>query len=179
MSDTLSKLSDERVRELQQIFYGLDEKGNPDPPEPLRKVLEAIEQRGGRYEVQHDEWKPEIPRRFKFKATCPLSERHRNGDEHPSMSVTWSPEKEAVGIKCWVCGNEAFADIVTALGLEQKDLFLSKPERRKIVAIYDYRDEEDNLLYQNVRYEPKDFRQRRPNGNGGWIWKLNGVRRVL
>lgn len=30
-----------------------------------------------------------------------------------------------------------------------------------------------------VRYEPKDFKQRRPNGNGGWFWKLGDVRRVL
>ena len=22
-----------------------------------------------------------------------------------------------------------------------------------------------------MRYEPKDFSQRRPDGNGGWIWK--------
>ena len=27
------------------------------------------------------------------------------------------------------------------------------------------------------RYDPKDFRQRRPDGNG-WIWKLDGVRLV-
>jgi putative DNA primase/helicase len=30
-----------------------------------------------------------------------------------------------------------------------------------------------------VRFSPKDFRQRRPNGAGGWTWKLDGVRRVL
>jgi hypothetical protein len=33
-------------------------------------------------------------------------------------------------------------------------------------------------LYQVVRNDPKDFRQRRPDGNGGWIWNLDGVRRV-
>lgn len=49
----------------------------------------------------------------------------------------------------------------------------------KIVKTYDYVDENGTLLYQNVRYEPKDFRQRRPEGNGGWIPNLNGVRRVL
>src|SRR5262245_38327785 len=50
---------------------------------------------------------------------------------------------------------------------------------RKIVANYDYTDEAGNLLYQVVRYAPKDFRQRRPDGKGGWIDNLNGTRRVL
>jgi putative DNA primase/helicase len=44
---------------------------------------------------------------------------------------------------------------------------------------YNYTDESGTLHFQVVRYDPKDFRQRRPDGNGGWIWKLNGVRRVL
>jgi hypothetical protein len=30
-----------------------------------------------------------------------------------------------------------------------------------------------------VRYEPKSFRLRRPDGEGGWIWDLKGVRLVL
>ena len=47
-----------------------------------------------------------------------------------------------------------------------------------IVATYDYTDADGKLLYQVVRYEPKDFRQRRPDGNGGWTWKLD-ERRVL
>ena len=49
---------------------------------------------------------------------------------------------------------------------------------RKIIATYDYRDETGKLLYQVVRYAPKDFRQRRPDGKGEWIWNLEGVRRV-
>jgi hypothetical protein len=44
---------------------------------------------------------------------------------------------------------------------------------------YDYSDADGTLLHQVVRFEPKDFRQRRPDGRGGWIWNLNGVRRVL
>ena len=48
----------------------------------------------------------------------------------------------------------------------------------RIVKTYDYRDESGELLYQNCRYVPKTFRQRRPNGEG-WIWNLNGTRRVL
>jgi len=47
-----------------------------------------------------------------------------------------------------------------------------------IEKIYDYRDESEQLLYQVVRYKPKDFRQRRPDGKDGWIWNLDGVRCV-
>jgi 5S rRNA maturation endonuclease (ribonuclease M5) len=43
--------------------------------------------------------------------------------------------------------------------------------RRRIVGTYDYTDETGTLLYQVVRYEPKAFHQRRPDGTGGWIWK--------
>jgi hypothetical protein len=50
---------------------------------------------------------------------------------------------------------------------------------RKIVATYDYRDATSILLFQTVRYYPKDFRQRRPGKNGEWIWNLNGIQPVL
>jgi RecA-family ATPase len=51
--------------------------------------------------------------------------------------------------------------------------------KRKIVAEYNYTDESRSLLYQVVRYDPKDFRQRQPDGNGGWIWSLGEKQRVL
>jgi hypothetical protein len=54
-----------------------------------------------------------------------------------------------------------------------------KPGPGKIVATYDYRDEGGKLLSQTCRLDPKDFRNRRPDGNGGWIWDLKNVRRVL
>jgi len=50
---------------------------------------------------------------------------------------------------------------------------------KKIIKTYDYLDESGKLLFQTVRYEPKDFRQRRPDGKGGWIWNLDGVKPVL
>lgn len=43
---------------------------------------------------------------------------------------------------------------------------------RKIVATYDYHDEAGGLVYQVVRWEPKGFSQRRPDGKGAWIWSL-------
>ncbi len=55
---------------------------------------------------------------------------------------------------------------------------LPPTSNRQIVATYDYTDENGELLYQQVRYERKDFRWRRPDGAGGWIWNLHGVRRV-
>src|SRR5208283_4574900 len=51
--------------------------------------------------------------------------------------------------------------------------------RSRIVAEYDYTDEGGELLYQTVRFDPKDFKQRRPDGKGDWIWNLKGVRLVL
>lgn len=47
------------------------------------------------------------------------------------------------------------------------------------VEAYDYLGPDGALLYQVVRYEPKSFRQRQPDGNGGWTWSMDGVERVL
>lgn len=49
---------------------------------------------------------------------------------------------------------------------------------RKIVATYDYRDERGNVLFQVVRLDPKDFRQRQPKPGGDWNWSVKGVRVV-
>jgi 5S rRNA maturation endonuclease (ribonuclease M5) len=51
-------------------------------------------------------------------------------------------------------------------------------KKKRIKVAYDYLDANGELLYQVVRFDPKDFRQRRPDGNGGWTWSLNGVQRV-
>ena len=50
---------------------------------------------------------------------------------------------------------------------------------RRIVAEYDYCDEFGALLFQVLRYTPKGFSQRRPDGRGGWIPSVKGVRHVL
>ena len=50
--------------------------------------------------------------------------------------------------------------------------------KRRIVGTCDYTDESGTLLCQCVRFEPKDFRWRRSDGSGAWIWDLQGVRRV-
>ncbi len=48
-----------------------------------------------------------------------------------------------------------------------------------ITTTYNYTDESGELIYQVVRYEPKKFLQRRPDGKGGWTWNLKDVRRIL
>jgi hypothetical protein len=52
---------------------------------------------------------------------------------------------------------------------------------RRVVCAYDYVDENGTLLHQTLRYEPKTFRQRRPDPKnaGCWIWNLDGIRTVL
>ena len=50
--------------------------------------------------------------------------------------------------------------------------------KRRLVRTRDYTDENGTLLCQCVRFGPKDFCWRRPDGSGGWIWNLHGVRRV-
>jgi hypothetical protein len=54
---------------------------------------------------------------------------------------------------------------------------------KPVIATYPYHDEEGELLFEVVRFDTADpaerFRQRRPDGKGGWIWNLKGVRRVL
>jgi len=49
-----------------------------------------------------------------------------------------------------------------------------KPSRY-ISKVYDYIDEDGEVTYQVLRYEPKTFRQRRPDGKGGWLWNMQGV----
>jgi KaiC/GvpD/RAD55 family RecA-like ATPase len=51
-------------------------------------------------------------------------------------------------------------------------------EERNVEALYDYTDATGKLLYQVVRNYGKEFKQRRPDGNGGWIWGLGNASRV-
>lgn len=56
---------------------------------------------------------------------------------------------------------------------------IGESKRAEIVATYDYVSEQGELLYQVVRMNPKAFLQRRPDGKGGWIWKLGDVQPSL
>ena len=58
-------------------------------------------------------------------------------------------------------------------------------EKRPIQEIYNYDNEKGELRHQVVKYKVADsdkalkFKQRRPDGKGGWIWNLKGVKRVI
>ncbi|MFZ2960412.1 MAG: hypothetical protein WA705_26325 [Candidatus Ozemobacteraceae bacterium] len=105
-----------------------------------------------------------------WQAKCPA---HDDG----TASLCVSEDNGKILIHCQAgCKPES---ILGAAGLNMKDLFPEKPtKKREIVAEYSYTDEAGTLLYQAVRYKPKDFRQRRPDGQGGWIWNLKDVRLV-
>lgn len=48
----------------------------------------------------------------------------------------------------------------------------------QIVATFDYRDSGGKLVFQSVRYEPKEFKLRRPDGNGGFSYNIDGIQLV-
>jgi hypothetical protein len=50
--------------------------------------------------------------------------------------------------------------------------------KAKLIATYDYADATGTLIYQVCRFEPKTFKHRMPDGNGGWTWK-GSERRVV
>jgi len=112
--------------------------------------------------------------RDQWSANCPAHE-----DRNPSLSVRQSGGK--ILAHCFRgCSVNA---VVEAMGLKLGDLFpdeaAGKTAGREIVATYDYVDAKGRLVYQVVRFEPKKFAQRRPDGLGGWEWKLRNVKRVL
>lgn len=102
-----------------------------------------------------------------WMAKCPAHD-----DRNPSLSIREVGGK--VLVRCHAgCSQSA---VIAAL----KDLGLWEPRetQRTLIARYEYRDESGALLYEVLRYEPKAFLQRRPDGRGGWVWK-KGKRQVL
>ncbi|HEY3351174.1 MAG TPA: AAA family ATPase [Thermoanaerobaculia bacterium] len=71
--------------------------------------------------------------------------------------------------------------ICAAIGVEERDLFPDSfgTKTPAVVARYPYRDEKGDLVYEVVRLDPKGFRQRKPDGRGGWTWSTHGARQVL
>jgi len=100
------------------------------------------------------------------KAHCPAHD-----DQKKSLSLT-----ERDGKTLWKCHAGCSQEAVTS-ALRERGLLGGG--KGSIVATYDYTDAQGKLLFQVVRFEPKDFRQRRPDGKGGWIWNVPKEMRVL
>ena len=102
-----------------------------------------------------------------------------NHDDRKASLTVGQGEDGRVLLKCHAqCPTE---QIVGALGLEWSDLFeqshgapSSNGTGQKMVAEYTYHDETGTPVSQTVRLDPKDFRQRHSDGNGGWHWGLGG-----
>ncbi len=116
--------------------------------------------------------KPRDKTRAGFNVICPA-----HADRKPSLSVTQNNNKILLDCKAG-CGPES---VTEALGLTMSDLFLdhSPSPSKKIAATYSYHNAEGKLIYEVVRFEPKGFSQRRPDGKGGYIWNLTGMKPVL
>lgn len=106
-----------------------------------------------------------------WQARCPVHD-----DQHPSLSVGLGDDGRVL-LKCHA--GCAAKDILTTMGLTERDLFAEKPPSKTVAATYDYRDAQGVLLYQVIRYSDKTFQQRRPDGNGGWTYSVKGLPRVL
>jgi hypothetical protein len=100
-------------------------------------------------------------------ALCPSHD-----DKNPSLTASCNGEK--ILVKCQA--GCTFKEIVTAVGMKQSQFFTPKEKTplKKPVATYRYEDTDGVHVMDVVRFKPKGFRPRRPDGE----WTLKGVTRV-
>jgi hypothetical protein len=117
-----------------------------------------------------------------WSARCPC----RNDDHNPSLSIGEGRDGRVLvtchrGVACSV------SEICEAMGMSVADL-MAEPKASKgaldLVEVYDYLDTDGTLLFQKLRYLDRDsgrktFRQRKPDGTGGWSWSLGDTPKVL
>jgi hypothetical protein len=126
-----------------------------------------------------------------------VAKLHKSGGELRGPCPIHHGQRDSFSVNAqtgeWYChsrcdrGGDIVGFEMAISGLEPKEARKSVLEilgrangaSRRIVAEYSYTDENGKLLYQCVRYSPKGFSQRRPDGRGGWVPNLKGVRRVL
>ena len=96
--------------------------------------------------------------------------------EGASLSVTEKDGK--ILVHCFSgCDGDA---VVSAL--KEQNLWPTaeaKADRNVQVAEYDYLSVAGNLVFQVVKFDnPKSFKQRQPDGKGGYLWHLKDVTRI-
>jgi Protein of unknown function (DUF3987) len=106
-----------------------------------------------------------------WSTICPAHE-----DRNPSLSVG-DGDNGGIVVRCHAgCPQD---DVIAAL--EAKGIRLNgrdEAEKPRIAATYDYVDEFATPIFQTVRYIPKAFKQRHPDGTGDWVWNLQGIKVV-
>jgi hypothetical protein len=123
-----------------------------------------------------------------YRTHCPFHQ-----DNHPSLTI--NPVK-----RVWYCLSACqigggMIDFEMKYAAEVEEMPCDKIEAQKRIeevlgnellfspqepeAIYDYTDETGQLLSQVLRLPNKNFLQRRPDGNGGWIYNVSGTKKVL
>ena len=125
-----------------------------------------------------------------FMARCPAA-THGGEDRNPSLSIKQGDDGQVL-FKCFA--GCAFPDIVIGLEMAAKDMMGDTPSEEfqsrsnvewtphgDATAVYDYRDEAGQLLFQVLRTADKQFPQRTPDPTrkSGWNWRLGDTRRVL
>lgn len=120
-----------------------------------------------------------------WSARCPC----RNDDENPSLSVTEGDDGRVLAI-CHRGSPCNFPKICESMGVKiqetmpHKQEFLEKKKPKlSLMKTYDYVDADGTLLFQKLRYVDefgkKTFRQRKPDGSGGWEYSLGSTPKVL
>jgi len=91
-----------------------------------------------------------------------------HNDQNPSLSVCDAADGKVL-VHCHAgCDQETVIEALKGLGLWPED---EERSHRTILAEYSYTDAAGSMLYQVVRFVPKSFAQRYPDGAGGWTWK--------
>lgn len=97
-----------------------------------------------------------------------------HADKNSSLTIT--EEDNKILVYCHAgCTTQ---QVLSSVGLTEKDLFNNVQQKPQKVAEYIYRDEENKPLYKVIRFEPKNFMQAKYI-DGEWIYKMAGVRYVL
>jgi len=115
----------------------------------------------------------------RWKAGCPL-----HPDDNPSLSI----QRQSGLFKCFGCSASGsvfdfemrlrgvgFLTALQSLAVEAGLASADETQGSRLVRTHKWRDANGSLVWEKLRYEPKDFRVRRPDGNGSWIWNIDGV----
>jgi len=107
-----------------------------------------------------------------WEARCPAHD-----DDNPSLDIAIGDDGRVL-LDCKAkCPTDP--DVVGAMGITMRDLFPRKNGNGSSLGVeveaYSYTDAEGKPLFEVVRFKPKDFRQRLPDGR----WGLHGTKPVL